>query len=498
MVDLAIAQGSGSFRYVGSGKPSGRSVKEIVEEMAKTREASFGGSRSFRYTDTSSPYYAGTGQIKDPLSGWVGPISTKKGQQLFAKLQADLAAKAVAAKKEPTLAIAGDSVRYVSDPTRPKVVIKTPSEIKSEATSITKEVSRLGTKRTEVDRLQASMVQRGMPYTSRVIDEYNRDVSDISLRIHEYNQDAILTSFKTSAEARRARQKEFGVVTSASVFDRFGKPRDTIPLSQKFGLEAAEATILGKKYKTEATERVFSGEIVGLPGKVALQKATVERIEAKFPFASTGVAGFLGPTKGERVSLPIIKTGLMPFERPSRSQVKLFAERGDIFGASVATAGLIGRKGVEMVVPPSQEEFGGIALFPKEATPVISAARGMFGLPTIDEGQYTLFGGTRVELIEKGGLAGTTLFEFALFDVGGRAAVKGLKKIKPPKRTVIKDAEIFLSLPAVETAPYTLTLRTKGVTRFENLKRILTGKQKIKPIDLSLTGEKAAEWMRPT
>jgi hypothetical protein len=475
-------------------------------------------------SDVTAKYYANVpgGHIKSPSSGIVARLDSLQGKQILAELSREQSRVAAAEESRrlaeqarldeqvrlaeqpaPELAIEKPTAfTYKPEPTVPEYKPKTSAQIATEGKSITAEVKKLETERTRIDKLQKSMVTRTMPSTNIAIRKYNKAISDIRSRAADYEREAIISKFDVEAAERGKIRREFPPLEKIRTVARLEKIGEVsivgVPLRKQFGLEAASAALLGVKYEREAAKRIFGGEIPGLPGKYALQKATIAKTEAKLPFSSTGPASFLGPTKGELESLPIVKGGVGVFERPGRAKVKLLAERGDIFGAYVSTAELIGRKGVEVLVPPGKESVAGLGLLPKEATPPISFIRGAFGLPTLKEGeQFALFGGTREELIQKGGLAGTLLSEFALFDVGGRAAIKGLAKIKKPSRVVLKEPEIFLSLPAAESEIYTLGLRTKGVSRLENLKRILTGKQKIKPIEVTIAGQKAAEWPRP-
>ncbi len=265
-----------------------------------------------------------------------------------------------------------------------------------------------------------------------------RKLRELKLKTDLFNRRIDLAEAQQAAETSAAARGDIKATSQreAERIARIIKKRklEGVPLKEQFGLEAAEAVRIGTRLEAEQRARVLSAEIVGLPGQLALEKQKLRDIQKKVGFSSEGPLGFLGLTEGDIEAFPIIAESAAIKERPGRARVKLLAERGDILGAGIATAELIGRKGVELVIPPTIKESPGLGLLPVEFTPGISAIRGAFGLETLEPGQqFVLFGGTREDIITRGGLAGTTLAEFAALAVVFGGASEAAKFVRGEK-----------------------------------------------------------------
>ena len=287
----------------------------------------------------------------------------------------------------------------------------------------------LAVRRAELERLSRSMVVPPAFLRKKILEF---EALGGKFEVGQELRETLVTGFRTGeARFERTQEKLVGIAEAKRIAGIVAEREKGIPLEEQFGLEAAEATSISRRLEAKQRGRVLSAKIVGSPGQFALEKQTLRDIQAKAGFSTEGPLGFLGITEGERAAFPIIAESLARKQRPGRARVKFLAEAGDIPGAFVGTAELIGRKGVELVVPPGIKESPGLGLLPKELTPAISAVRGVFGLKTLEAGQqFLLLGGTRDELIAKGGLAGTTLAEFAALQVAFGVVTK---RIKPPK-----------------------------------------------------------------
>jgi len=291
----------------------------------------------------------------------------------------------------------------------------------------------LASRRVELERLSRSMTTPTV-YFNKKLREFEAlggtFERDIGLR------ETLIGGFESEERKfERTEAKLAGIAEAERITGIITKrEREGVPLEEKFGLEAAETVIVSKRLAAEA--RVFGAKLVGLPGQYALEKEKLREIERKAGFAAEGPAGFLGLTEGDIADFPVIAESLARKQRPGRERVRFLYESGDIIGAGIAAAELTGRKAVEVAIPPGKEYAPGLFLLPKEATPAISAIRGAFGLETLEAGQqFSFLGGTRAEQIAKGGLAGSTIAQFAALQVafsGASAAVKFAKAGKKP------------------------------------------------------------------
>ena len=287
----------------------------------------------------------------------------------------------------------------------------------------------LKVRRAELERLSRSQVVPAAFFTKKLREfEALGGKFEVSQKLRK----TLVSGFRAGEQKFEKTQEQLaGIAEAKRITGIIAERKKGVPIGEMFGLETAEATKLIARLEAEQKARVLSAGLVGTAQQVALEKQKLREIQAKAGFATEGPAGFLGLTKEDIASIPIIAESLARKQRVGRARVKFLAEAGDIPGAFLTTAELIGRKGVETLVPPTTKEAPGLFLIPKEATPTISAIRGVLGLKTLAAGQqFTFLGGTREELIAKGGLAGTTLAEFAALQIAF-GAITG--KIKPPK-----------------------------------------------------------------
>jgi len=240
--------------------------------------------------------------------------------------------------------------------------------------------------------------------------------SDIDVKLSRTERGTLYGSF-TSPETKRKR----------SIAEQ--RRISGTPLREQFGLEAAEATIVGSRIEKKTRERALSGEIKGLPGKVALQRETLAKFERKRPFESGRGVTALGLTPGERQAEPIVRESFEAFERPSRKKVKRLLESGD-FPETLWTGGeLTGRKFFEVgqrgETPKSLEFKRGVVKGTKE----------FFDLKRTPLGtdEFDLFAGTKEERQAKFGAAGRGITQLATLELAFGGLDIGLKFAKSGK-----------------------------------------------------------------
>jgi len=343
---------------------------------------------------------------------------------------------------------------------------------------------------------KATALQNRASSFNERIGSYNAEARGLSEQF-QVRQVAELKTVSPKVELRRTPKGTlFTSFTSPETLRKqaIAEQRLRPPLREQFGLEAAEATIVGGRLEREATERALRGEIPGLPGKVALQKATVARLEKKKPFAVTGFVPSLGLTVGEKESLPLVKEAVARVEKPGRAKVRLLAERGDILGASFETGELIGRKffeigqrgetpkglefkrGVEKETkeflglqrtPLGTDEFSLFVGTPKERQAKFGAAgRGITQLAALE----LAFAGTDIGVkFAKSGKVGKTLKSFDIGEVG--AIGKGKKKVfKLPEIASIKSGDIKGTFTVKEPKLFVFSKPKSGVVAIKEPK----------------------------
>ena len=290
-------------------------------------------------------------------------------------------------------------------------------------------------KRIELERLSKSMVVP-TPFFNKLLREF--EALGGKFEVGSKLQERLASSFGAEQKKFEQTQAKLAGIAEAKRITGILQKRDVegVPLEEQFGLEAAEATIISKKVlKPREFETPLAKEFFGL-------KQEAERLLEKSKFSAEGPLGFLGLSKAERESFPIIQEKIKLFESPTRQRVKLFVERaakGDIFAAIEAglTSGELTGRGFFTL---------GAAKEPTEVTEFKRQAQKtsvkLLGLQKTSVGQpeFSLFEGTKAERQEKFGFAGRQLTGLAALELGFGATDIGIKFLKSGKK--FKDFDI--------------------------------------------------------
>jgi len=342
-------------------------------------------------------------------------------------------------------------------------------DLNVKASALGQEQAAIRTRERELQQLQAKIAEaQRKPLTSqvfvnRLISEHTAKSQTLQTRSAQFNKRV----GKFNAEAKGLSEqfqvqqaKEIKQVSpdvklrrtpKGTLFSSFTSPETQrkraiveqrrisgTPLSEQFGLEAAEATRVGARIEKEARERAFSGEIGGLPGKYALQKEKLKDIERKASFASTGPLAGFGLTPGERKVEPIIRESVAKFEGPTRQRVKLLEEQRKqnpllaipIGWEELSTGGEITGRGYFAEVAGKEPKE--VTKFKSKAQKTTTEFLGLQRTP-LGTDEFSLFAGTREERQAKFGAAGRGITQLAALELAFAGADIGLKFAKSGK-----------------------------------------------------------------
>ncbi len=243
-------------------RATGVAGPRIVSGEELSRQATVG-----RVTSVITAKYYGAGvpggMIRSPTSGIVARLGSIQGKRILEELGRERARASAVVEEPIKLAIEKEDVfSYTPEPSAPTYVAKIPAQVTTERKSIEREIGRLETEQSRIEKLQKSMVARDMPSTSLAIREYNVELTGLRSRVADYGRSSLITQFSLSATERKRASKEFDIFKKSQAITRlkdFDKDYGfiEIPLSRQFGLEAAEATFLGTTYEIEAMQRSF-------------------------------------------------------------------------------------------------------------------------------------------------------------------------------------------------------------------------------------------------